>query len=230
MGLVDQIIGVESGGNPAASNPNSSAVGLGQFTAPTWLDTISRHRPDLIEGKSPDEILALRTNPDISREMTGALAADNSGLLSRAGVPVTPGSTYLAHFAGAHGAIGLLNADPNAPAASILGAKAVAANPFLQGKTAADVISWADRKMGGAPPMSMAGPAQPASAPSPQSAPQQPQQQPAARAPAAAPSAPASAPVDLNALAAVPALQNLLPARPNILLGRYPTAPFSLRG
>lgn len=149
MPLVDQIIGVESGGNPNARNPRSSASGLGQFIDSTWLSTLARHRPDLTEGKSREELLALKSDPDLSREMTAAYAADNAGILSRAGLPVTPGSTYLAHFAGPQGAVGILNADPSAPVSSILTPAAVRANPFLQGMSAADLRAWADRKMGG---------------------------------------------------------------------------------
>lgn len=149
MPLVDQIIGVESGGNPNARNSRSSASGLGQFIDSTWLSTLARHRPDLAEGKSREELLALKTDPELSREMTAAYAADNSGILSRAGLPVTPGNTYLAHFAGPQGALGILNADPSAPVSSILTPAALQANPFLQGMSAADLRGWADRKMGG---------------------------------------------------------------------------------
>lgn len=149
MPLVDQIIGVESGGDPNARNSRSSASGLGQFIDSTWLSTLARHRPDLAEGKSREELLALKSDPDLSREMTVAYAADNAGILSRAGLPVTPGSTYLAHFAGPQGAVGILNADPSAPVSSILTPAAVRANPFLQGMSAADLRAWADRKMGG---------------------------------------------------------------------------------
>ena len=35
--LVDQIIRVESGGKADAANPNSTAVGLGQFVEGTWI-------------------------------------------------------------------------------------------------------------------------------------------------------------------------------------------------
>ena len=157
MGLADKFFSVESGGNPNAKNPNSTATGAGQFIEATWLDTLAKHRPDITGSR--DELLALRTNKDLSREMTDAYAADNGGILKGAGLPVTPGTQYLAHFAGPKGAVGLLNADPAAPAGSVLGAAAVKANPFLAKMTAGDVAAWADRKMGGASaPMSMAGP------------------------------------------------------------------------
>jgi hypothetical protein len=174
MSLIDQIIGVESGGNANAKNPRSSATGAGQFISATWIDMLSRHRPDLVQGKSQEEILALRNDPQLSRAMTEAYAADNGEILSKAGLPVTPGSQYLAHFAGPQGAVKVLGADPSAPVESILGAGAVKANPFLRGMTAADLQAWASKKMG--------QPA-PSSAPPVQTAALQPSQQPAPTAP-----------------------------------------------
>lgn len=152
MGLIDSIIGAESGGNPNAVNPRSSATGAGQFINSTWLDTIKATRPDLAEGKSDAELLALRSDPNLSREMTEAYAAQNGAILSKAGHPVTPANTYLAHFAGPQGAVGVLSADPSTPIERVLTPGAIKANPFLQGMTAGDLRAWADRKMGGAKP------------------------------------------------------------------------------
>jgi hypothetical protein len=149
MGLVDAIIGVESGGNPNATNPNSSASGLGQFIDSTWLSTIRSARPDLAEGKSNAELLALKTDPTLSREMTQAYANQNQAILQKNGLPVTEGNTYLAHFAGPGGAVKVLQADPSAPVGSILGDAVVKANPFLANMTAADLQAWASRKVGG---------------------------------------------------------------------------------
>ncbi|MGE0056234.1 MAG: hypothetical protein AB7S74_18725 [Hyphomicrobium sp.] len=175
MALIDSIIGAESGGNPNAKNPNSSATGLGQFIASTWLDTLSRERPDLVAGKSRDEILALRNDPDLSRQMTEAYAAQNGKIISNAGFEANPGNTYLAHFAGPQGAVKVLSADPNAPVEAVLGPQAVAANPFLKGMTAAGLQAWAAKKMGAAPQLAMATntPASPAAPPAatPQPAP-----------------------------------------------------------
>jgi hypothetical protein len=149
MSFVDQILGVESGGNPYAKNPRSSATGAGQFLDATWLETLAKHRPDITGTR--DQLLALRTDKDLSKQMTDAYASDNGRILSQAGHSVTPGTTYLAHFAGPGGAVSLLSADPKASAESILGPAVIAANPFLKGKSAGDVVAWADRKMGGQP-------------------------------------------------------------------------------
>ncbi len=114
MAIGDLIRAAESGGDPNASNPNSSALGPDQFLARTWLDTIRVARPDLAD-QSDQALLALRTNPEISGQVRDAYAAQNQAILTKAGVPVTPGTTYLAHFAGPGGAVKVLQADPNAP-------------------------------------------------------------------------------------------------------------------
>ncbi len=141
---VDDIIARESGGNPNAQNSRSSAGGLGQFIDSTWLDMLSRHRPDIAAGKSPQELLALKFDPQLSREMTEAYSADNGALLAKGGFAVTPGTTYLAHFAGPQGAIKVLGADPATPVAQLLGSAAVAANPHIRNFTAGDLKAWAD--------------------------------------------------------------------------------------
>lgn len=149
MALADLITGAESGGNPYARNSRSSAGGLGQFIDSTWIEMLSKNRPDLVQGKSRDELLALKFDPKLSRDMTDAYAAQNAGVLQGAGFSATPGTQYLAHFAGPKGAIGVLSADPSTPIGSVLGPAVMAANPFLKDMTAGGLISWADRKMGG---------------------------------------------------------------------------------
>lgn len=146
MAIADDIIARESGGDPNAQNSRSSAGGAGQFIDSTWLSMLQRHRPDIATGKSPSDLLQLKFDPQLSREMTAAYAADNGAILAKNGHQVTPGTTYLAHFAGPQGAVQLLNADPATPVRSILTPQAVAANPFLQNMTAAELRLWADGK------------------------------------------------------------------------------------
>ena len=160
MGLLDQIIGAESGGDPNAKNPRSSATGAAQFIEGTWLDMLGKYRPDLKGSK--DELLELRKDPNLSRDMAAQYAKDNGAVLSNAGLPVNPTTTYLAHFAGPQGAVNILQANPTTPVEGILDARAIAANPFLKGMTAADLQAWAGRKMGAAP---MAAPQQPVAQP-----------------------------------------------------------------
>jgi hypothetical protein len=230
MSLVDSIIGAESGGDSNAKNPNSSASGPGQFVDSTWLDVARKVRPDLAD-KSDSEVLALKSDPQLSRQATDYYAQQNQAVLAKNGLPVTPGTTYLAHFAGPQGAIGLLHADPSTPAGAVLGSSVVRSNPFLAKMTAGDVAAWANRKMGVASPtapFSFAGPL-PALGSAPASpTPSQPPAQNNAPVNSAVAPAQQSSPFDPSALAAVPRLTNILPKRPNPF--GLSIAPFSLGG
>ncbi|CCE04135.1 hypothetical protein BRAS3843_100029 [Bradyrhizobium sp. STM 3843] len=145
-GLASQIVGAESSGNANAKNPNSSASGLGQFIDGTWLAMLRRYHPEI--NGTPQELLALRANPELSREMTEAYARENATMLTRAGLPVTPGNLYLAHFAGPGGARAVLKADPATPVETLLRPDAIKANPFLVGMTADGLRNWAEKRVG----------------------------------------------------------------------------------
>ena len=157
--VVERIIAVESEGDPNAKNSRSSATGLGQFLNDTWLELIREYRPDLTRGRSESETLELRRDTKLAREITTRLLERNATMLRQRGLPINAGAVYLAHFAGAAGAIAILSASDSADAASVLaGADAtgrtkreqlIKANPFLEHLTAADLKIWADRKMRG---------------------------------------------------------------------------------
>lgn len=149
--VVDRIIGAESAGNANAQNPRSSASGLGQFTDGTWLETIKKHRPDIAAVMGDREILGLKTDPRLGREMTARLTEDNARALEASGMPVNAGTLYLAHFAGIGGARKVLTSPREAGIGDVLGAGVVSANPFLAGKSAGWLMDWAAKKMGGAP-------------------------------------------------------------------------------
>src|SRR6185312_6037914 len=113
------------------------------------IDSLKKYFPNLAAGRSDDQLLAMRKIPQLATRVTEAFTAGNEQGLAKAGLPVTPATTYLAHFAGLGGAIKVLQADPNTPVAQILGNAAVKANPFLQGMTARDLEVWAAKKMQG---------------------------------------------------------------------------------
>ncbi|HPQ94601.1 MAG: hypothetical protein KDI44_17850 [Thiothrix sp.] len=139
-GMVDRMIQVESGGKANAKNTRSTATGLGQFVSGTWMSMIRKYAPELQRGRSRDQVLALRSDPDISRRMTAAYAEENQAALKKAGVMVNATTTYLAHHFGAGGAIKLLKANPEASAERILGSAAIEANPQYKGERVGDVV------------------------------------------------------------------------------------------
>ena len=154
-----KIIGVENAKfDPFATNPNSSATGLGQFTKGTWLKMVDTYRPDLRVGRTEAEVLGLRTDPGISVEMTRNLAKENAAGLQSSGFPVNESTLYLAHFLGLGGARKMLNAPADALASEVAGGAATTANQSILGgtKTAADVLRWASNKMDGAKSFDMA--------------------------------------------------------------------------
>jgi len=155
--VVEQIIAVESNGDPNAKNKSSSATGAGQFLDDTWLEMMRAHRPDLIQSRSKKEVLELRRDPELAREIATRLVEKNAAMLRTRDLPVTPGTLYLTYFAGSAGAVAILSDSKNAEAASLLASadstgrttreKLISANPFLKGLTAGDLRHWANRKM-----------------------------------------------------------------------------------
>lgn len=136
---------LESSLNPNARAGTSSAAGLYQFTAGTWLATLDAHGADhgygwagaaIDGGRVADpsmraSILALRYDPQASALMAAELAGDNRtqlrGVLGR---EPDPAELYLAHFLGADGASQFLAAQTANPgqSAAALFPKAAAAN------------------------------------------------------------------------------------------------------
>ncbi|MEQ1951981.1 M23 family metallopeptidase [Mesorhizobium sp. CN2-181] len=147
--LVDRIIRVESGGSATAKNPLSSATGLGQFIDSTWIRMISTYRPDLARSLSRAEVLALRFDPTISREMVRRLAQEGEAYLRARGHEITAGRLYLCHFLGMEGASTVLSSDDGAALVDVLGQGVISANPFLTGRTVSYVKLWAEAKMRG---------------------------------------------------------------------------------
>jgi len=155
--IVERIIVVESGGDSNARNKRSSATGAGQFLDETWLEMIRIYRRDLVGGRSEKEILELRRDPELTRTIMTRLVEQNAAMLKKRGLPVTPGTLYLTHFAGPAGALAVLSVSENADAASLMASadatgrttreKLVNANPFLRELTVGDLKNWANQRM-----------------------------------------------------------------------------------
>jgi len=143
--VVNRTLEIEGRGK----DPNSSAVN--GFINSTWLATLKAHRPDIAKGRSDEQLLALRNDTPLLKEMTGYLQDDNAKALRDEGVVPTPTTLYLAHFLGAQGAADVMNAKPGTPIDEVLEDSAIEANrKVLAGKTTDSVIAWAQQKMGGA--------------------------------------------------------------------------------
>jgi hypothetical protein len=144
---------VESGLNPHAGAPTSSARGLFQFVEQTWLGTMKQSGAALGYGRYASaitqtgsgryvvqdpamrqEILKLRNDPTANAVMAGAFTQANAAYLTqKLGRPPSEGELYIAHFLGAGGAarlIGLAASNPEAKAAALF-PNAAHANPSI---------------------------------------------------------------------------------------------------
>jgi hypothetical protein len=154
--LVERIVQAESNGCATLKNKRSTATGTAQFLDETWLRLIRTHRPELAL-RTEKEVLEMRRDTDLSREITARLAQRNAEILRKRGFSVTPVTLYLSHFAGSAGAVAILSAPETADAAATMANadatgrstrnKIVYANPFLARFTVGDLKSWAERKM-----------------------------------------------------------------------------------
>lgn len=142
---------LESGARADAKNPRSSALGADQFTAQTWLATVRKANPAWARGLSERELLALRTDPAKSAEMARVLDRENAAALRAAGVAVNNVNLYAAHHFGARAGVQFAKAGADTPVERILSAEAIAANPYLRGKTKGEVVAnWMARAGAGA--------------------------------------------------------------------------------
>ena len=125
----------ESSLNPQARARTSSATGLFQFIEQTWLATLKQDGPahglgDMAakisqtrdgryvvnDRNARQEILNLRSDPNVSAVMAGAFTRRNGDMLNRGlGRAPTEGELYMAHFMGGQGALRLIQISTNKP-------------------------------------------------------------------------------------------------------------------
>lgn len=126
---------IESGLDPHACAPTTTARGLFQFLEQTWLLTIKAHGARYGYGRYADaiaqsgsgpyevsqpalrqEILNLRDDPKANALMAGAFTRSNAALLTqRLGRMPNDAELYIAHFLGAGGAARLITLAAGGP-------------------------------------------------------------------------------------------------------------------
>jgi hypothetical protein len=110
---------------------------------------ISRKAPGLAQGKSREEILAMRGDPEISAKMTEEYALDNQRVLERNGIQATPALLYGAHHFGPGAAVKFAKASPDTMLADFLGPDAIKANPHLANMTVGEARARFDQRFSG---------------------------------------------------------------------------------
>lgn len=135
----------ESNFDPNARASTSSAGGLFQFIDSTWADMLAKHGAKHGFGPSTP-----KTDARANALMAGELAKENGAALKAVGLPVTDATLYLAHFAGAGGAVKLLQANPDASAADVLpGAAGANRSVFYRNDGAARTVKETIQRLTG---------------------------------------------------------------------------------
>lgn len=140
-GTYDVIAMIESGHNPLAQNPNSSAAGLYQFTKATWDDAKERSG------------LTLTDNGRVSKNTEQQEAAmkwfteQNVEKLQAANIEVTIPHIYAAHFLGARRAIKVLAAPGDMKLKNLITEDAMEANDFPNNMKVRDFKKWVQNKV-----------------------------------------------------------------------------------
>lgn len=160
---ISGIVGAESGGNPNAKNPYSTAAGLGQFIQGTWMDADLRKRAgfDKIDDKTWESLRQGEAGIPAQLAMTQAYAQRNAETWEkRYSRAPDAGQLYGMHFLDAQPFIYLTEAAAATPQAdaSKMFPEAAKANPSVfykdkarkQPRNAAELYAEITRRGGGA--------------------------------------------------------------------------------
>lgn len=144
--------GKESSFDPNAKASTSSAEGLFQFTDKTWAGVLARHG-----GKYGFGADTPKTDARANALMAAEFTKENAAALRAAGIPVNEKTLYIAHFAGEGGAVKLLTARADVPAADVLPSAAKANRSIFYEKdgsprTVGQVVARLSGGMSGAVP------------------------------------------------------------------------------
>lgn len=107
-----QRIGAAEGG-AGPNRAGSSALGIGQFTRGTFIDTYRRANPGTRFGN--DQIADLRRNPAVAQQILDIFTRQNAQFLTRLGQTISGANLYLIHFLGQGTGGAALRAPGNTP-------------------------------------------------------------------------------------------------------------------
>jgi hypothetical protein len=141
--FLDRLMAAESGGRLTAKNPRSTALGPFQFIESTFLAVMSRYFPGDVASLTEEQVLALRTDLAIARRAARAYTYELIAALQGEGLSTSPVNVRLAFLVGPAAAVRLLKAQPDQLLKDLLSADAIAANPFMSGRTVAGLIQKA---------------------------------------------------------------------------------------
>lgn len=145
--FLDRLMMAESGGQDAARNPRSTAVGPFQFIEQAFLDVVRRHFAEETMSLSTMALLKLREDRPFARRAAEAYTKDNAAHLAREGLPTSFNNLRLAYLAGATGAVRLLRAPPQTKVSTLLSSAAISANPFMAQMSAEELIAKCARDL-----------------------------------------------------------------------------------
>jgi hypothetical protein len=145
--FLDRLMMAESGGQDAARNPRSTAVGPFQFIQEAFLDVVRRHFAEETMSLSTMALLKLREDRAFARRAAEAYTKDNAAHLAREGLPTSFNNLRLAYLAGATGAVRLLRAPPQTKVSTLLSSAAISANPFMAQMSAEELIAKCARDL-----------------------------------------------------------------------------------
>lgn len=125
---------IESGNNPFAKNPSSTASGRFQFIRSTW-EGLGFNWNDRFDDATQWRAVDTFTQQNASYLVSKGIAATSSNL-------------YAAHFLGVGTAGKVLGASNDTPLSRLVGSNVVNANPFLSGMDVGDFRGWLNSKTG----------------------------------------------------------------------------------
>jgi hypothetical protein len=149
--FLDRLMSAESGGRTHAKNPRSTALGPFQFIKSTFLEITRRHFPEDIAGLSEPQILARRTDPDLSRRAATVFCKNSARYLKEQGLEPTFAHLRLAYLLGPADAARVMQAEQQTPVTKLLSSAVIKANPFMRQMRASDLLAKSERDVSRVP-------------------------------------------------------------------------------